>query len=340
MLMVNLCILLGVHIKSIENKIMEFLRMFRAYALDLDSITSLIENESCESIYEEVDREKINSSLKDFLKQKPHSLNGKKLMDLFFPSKNCPVFLSHSGLDDKRVTQFSQWLKRNFEINSFIDSDLWGCIKDLQWEIDQECKTNAGTKEQIVRYIQSRCSGNTFDYTERNYNTANVHIMLCHALTQMIDSAECFIFLGSSNSYSEQDGDKGTFSPWIFHELSTVNVIREHKIRDTVPEMLPELRCFSSLNESAGEKRIVQIFYPTPLERHALLKKTDLENWVKGMSDSGRCNDWYMDIAARLCNDVADGTIDAKEKWEKALNWLYKNCCEKVIGDEIRGNDK
>jgi hypothetical protein len=314
--------------------------MFRAYALDLDSITSLIENESCESIYEEVDREKINSSLKDILKQKSKSLDGKKLMELFFPSKNCPVFLSHSGLDDKRVTQFSQWLKRNFEINSFIDSDLWGCITDLQKEIDLQGKTNAGTEERIARYVQLRCSRVIFDYKERNYNTANVHIMLCHALTQMIDTAECFIFLGSSNSYSERAGEKGTFSPWIFHELSTVNVIRENKIRDTVPEGLPELRCFSSLNESAGEKREVKIFYPTPLERHALLKKTDLENWAKGMSDSGRCNDWYMDAAARLCSDTADGTINAKEKWEKALNWLYKNCCEKVINDEIRGNRK
>ena len=314
--------------------------MLRAYALDLDSISSLIESEPCESIYEEVNREEINTSLKKLLKQKSKSLDGKKLMQLFFPSKNCPVFLSHSGSDDERVTQFSQWLKRNFEINSFIDSDLWGCITDLQKEIDLQGKTNAGTEERIARYVQSRCSRVIFDYKERNYNTANVHIMLCHALTQMIDTAECFIFLGSSNSYSERAGEKGTFSPWIFHELSTVNVIRENKIRDTVPEGLPELRCFSSLNESAGEKREVKIFYPTPLERHALLEKADLENWVKGMSDFGRSNDWYMNAAAHYCNDDAGDTNDAKEKWERALNWLYQNCYNQVVNDEIGGTHK
>ena len=312
--------------------------MFRAYALDLDSITSLIENESCESIYEEVDREKINSSLKDILKQKSKSLNGKKLMELFFPSKNCPVFLSHSGLDNKRVTQFSQWLKRNFEINSFIDSDLWGCITDLQKEIDLQGKTNAGTEERIARYVQSRCSRVIFDYKERNYNTANVHIMLCHALTQMIDTAECFIFLGSSNSYSEQGGDKGTFSPWIFHELSTTNVIREKIIRKTVPNMLPKLRLI--LNEGAGQERKDNFFYPTPLERHALLKEADLKNWVQGMSCSGPYNSWCIEQAARFCNDVADGMNNAKEKWEKALNWLYQNCYNKVVNDEIRGTHK
>lgn len=40
--------------------------MFRAYALDLDQIGSLIENEPVKSIYDNVDREKINSSLKKF----------------------------------------------------------------------------------------------------------------------------------------------------------------------------------------------------------------------------------------------------------------------------------
>ena len=316
--------------------------MLRAYALDLDNITSLIENESCESIYEEVNREKINSSLKDILKQKSKSLNGKKLMDLFFPSKNCPVFLSHSGLDDKRVTQFSQWLKRNFEINSFIDSDLWGCIKDLQGEMDQRCKTNSGTKEQIARYVQSRCSGNAFDYTERNNNTANVHIMLCHALTQMIDTAECFIFLGSSNSYSEQGGKKGTFSPWIFHELSTTNVIRESCIRDTVPNELPKLSCNSNFSERVGQERKIKIFYPTPLERHALLEKKDLEKWARKCSSLGLYDDCRL-LSERVMDfyyNDDDGSIDAKEKWEKALNWLYRNCYNKVVNDEIRGAHK
>lgn len=314
--------------------------MLRAYALDLDSISSLIESEPCESIYEEVNREEINTSLKKLLKQKSKSLDGKKLMQLFFPSKNCPVFLSHSGHDDKRVTQFSQWLKRNFEINSFIDSDLWGCIKDLQWEIDQQCKVNVGITERIAGFVQSRSSGASFNYAERNITTANVHIMLCHALTQMIDTAECFIFLGSSNSYFEQEGNKGTFSPWIFHELSTTNVIREYCIRDTVPEKLPKLSCCSNFSESAAWERRVKIFYPTPLERHALLEKADLENWVKGMSDFGRSNDWYMNAAAHYCNDDAGDTNDAKEKWERALNWLYQNCYNQVVNGEIRGTHK
>ena len=101
--------------------------MFRAYALDLDQIGSLIENEPVKSIYDNVDREKINSSLKKFLKANVTCLNGEKLIEIFFPSKCCPVFLSHSGLDKSRVEQFAQWLKKNFEIVKLVTGSLIAC---------------------------------------------------------------------------------------------------------------------------------------------------------------------------------------------------------------------
>ena len=174
--------------------------MFRAYALDLDEIGSLIPNKSVEYTYDKVDRKKINSSLKNFLKANPNFLNGDDLINIVFPSKYCHVFLCHSGLDKGRVEQFAQWLKENFDIISFIDSDLWGCITDLQREIDQASKENVSN---IDKFVKSCCSGTAFN-TNKYESTTHVHIMLCQALTRMIDSAECFIFLGSSNSYANQ----------------------------------------------------------------------------------------------------------------------------------------
>lgn len=305
--------------------------MFRAYALDLDQIGSLIEKEPVESIYDNVDREKINSSLKDILKANVAYLNGEKLIE-FFPSfKCCPVFLSHSGLDKGRVEQFAQWLKKNFEINSFIDSDLWGCIKDLQWQIDSTKlveRNQQSTDQQIKQYVSTRCSAPFFDYTDRNDSTAHVHIMLCEALARMIDKAECFIFLGSSNSYSDQ---KGTFSPWIFHELSTVDIIRENRNRTSMPDFLPELICFSSrmFECDEGNKKI-KVFYPVPLKRHALLTKKDLEIWGDEKFSTEPCKDYMSDEAVRLCENK-----NAKEKWEMALNWLYSYSHEKRKDYEI-----
>lgn len=316
--------------------------MFRAYALDLDQIGSLIEKEPVESIYDNVDREKINSSLKDILKANVAYLNGEELIELFFPSsKCCPVFLSHSGLDKGRVEQFAQWLKKNFEINSFIDSDLWGCITDLQWQIDSTKlveRNHQSTDQRIKQYVSIRCSAPSFDYTDRNDSTAHVHIMLCEALARMIDNAECFIFLGSSNSYSDQKGKKGTFSPWIFHELSTVDIIRENRNRTSMPD-LHRLKCFSSHTFECDEgKKKIEVFYPLPLKRQALLTLKDLEQWVNENFDTNSCNDCkdYMSIGAvRQCEEVADGTQDAREKWEKALNWLYKYSHEKRKNYEI-----
>lgn len=106
--------------------------MFRAYVLDLENIAPLIKNESSLSIYDDVKTSKIIETLENILSAKKAFLNAKELCDLFFPSAECPVFLSHSGQNKLNVRKFAQWLKRNFELNAFIDSDLWGCIADLQ----------------------------------------------------------------------------------------------------------------------------------------------------------------------------------------------------------------
>lgn len=316
--------------------------MFRAYALDLDEIGSLIPNKPVEYVYDKVDSEKINSTLKDILQANATFLNGDELIELFFPSKCCPVFLSHSGLDKSRVEQFAQWLKENFEINSFIDSDLWGCIKDLQWQIDSNKlakRSQQSTDQQIKQYVSNRCSGLSFDYTDRNDSTAHVHVMLCEALARMIDKAECFIFLGSSNSYSKQKGNGGTFSPWIFHELSTVDIIRENKNRTSIPNSLPELKYFSqNILECDEGKKKIKVFYPAPLKRQALLTQEDLQKWAGENFDKKSCNDckdYMSNDAVRQCEEVAEGTQDAKEKWEKALNWLYKYSHEKWKDNEI-----
>ena len=109
--------------------------MFRAYALDLEEIGSLIENESSSSIYDDVKTSKIVKTLEDVLSAKKDFLNAKDLCDLFFPSVECPVFLSHSGQKKRNVRKFAQWLKKNFEINAFIDSDH----KDILITVSNSC---------------------------------------------------------------------------------------------------------------------------------------------------------------------------------------------------------
>ena len=191
--------------------------MFRAYAIDLSEIRSLIENETAQSIYDELKTETIKETLKKILSAKTPFLDSDELCNLFFPVQNCPVFLSHSGQNKKEVEQFAQWLKKHFEINSFVDSDLWGCVKDLQQSLDYNfCRIDPSTYKHIDINDTRLGKRTTYSYSERNISTAHVHMMLCHALTQMIDVAECFIFIKSSESYGLENGIDG---PKFFTQL-------------------------------------------------------------------------------------------------------------------------
>lgn len=300
--------------------------MFRAYAVDLNEIYPLIQNEPAESIYSPNNTEELTNTLKDILNAKRKFLDAEELCDLFFPSKDCPVFISHSGKNNKEVQQFAQWLNKQFDIKAFIDSDLWGCIETLQKNIDSTSCSRITHK--YVDKDNKEHKWTAYSYSDRNENTAHVHMMLSHALTQMIDLAECFIFVKSSESYSLEDGKKGTFSPWIFHELATVDTIRENKSRKTIPEKIVLESDSHIVKSAAGEPKV---FYPIALKRPFLLKKSDLEKWQSNSKNflpqhpTHSSVDFDLQSAVKLCEDVGNGTVQATQKWEKALNWLYMN---------------
>ena len=329
--------------------------MFRAYALDLDQIGSLIANKHVEYNYDNADEKKINSSLENILKADVNLLNGDELIESFFPSKCCHVFLCHSGLDEDRVKLFAQWLKENFDIISFIDSDLWGGVEQLKQEIE-DCKKK---------------TNDCFSYGISEH----AHVMLCHALTKMIDYAECFIFLKSSNSSTSQQSSKktGTFSPWIFYELTSVEMIREnHSHRKSLPVELCEKElqdereednsdaCAHSVDKEENgdanalrenkdgknalfeveggenndemnalfecvDRNGVKICYPIP-SNMSHLKIDVLKKWVEFIhnpSSMGKnISSWDTQAQNAFCKSVSDGS---KYKWEIALNWLYRN---------------
>ena len=301
--------------------------MFRAYAIDLNEIRPLIKNEPAQSIYNKVKTENIKETLKKILSAETPFLDSEKLCQLFFPVQNCPVFISHSGRNKEEVEQFAQWLKKHFEIDAFVDSDLWGCIEDLQQSLDYDfCRIDPDTHKHIDKNTKQNGKRTTYSYSDRNTSTAHVHMMLCHALTQMIDSAECFIFLKSSESYTLENGKDGTFSPWIFHELATVDTIRENRCRETMPPDTA-LKSFSEIYECVGG--MPEVFYPIALKRPFLLNKADLEKWAANDFDASDYITAIFNIVYSSQNSSTPKTPKPKEKWEKALNWLYQNCHSK-----------
>lgn len=189
-------------------------------------------------------------------------LKASEINNIIYPLEDCHVFISHSSIDKDNAKKLANWLWSNFHIKSFIDSLFWGCISDLQEEMDQK----------ICSYNPTR---RTWNYSDRNYSTAYVHMLLSNALTEMIRNTECFIFIDSNNSITiDEDGfEKDTSSPWIFHELYTVNTIQP-----IIPERLRKdeqsIECFNESINKALEFDVTEEL----LDLQVLYEK-DLSEW-------------------------------------------------------------
>ena len=132
-------------------------------------------------------------------------IDGTATQKEWFPNVKADIFLSHSHKDLDRANQFAGWMKNNFGLDVFIDSNIWGDSNKLLKEIDDE-----------ICYQES---SKTYNYDKRNFTTSHVHMMLSNSLAEMIDKTECIMFLETPNSVSIQNTIKHTESPWIYNEL-------------------------------------------------------------------------------------------------------------------------
>lgn len=256
--------------------------MYKAYMLDENEILELVSDYSDEAIYSPiVDVKQLKNNLRKMLFH-AHSTNAalkaSDLWDSFFPNIDIPVFLSHSSQDKTIVRKLANYLFINFGIVSFIDSDLWGCIQELQVEIDKQFCLQPGKQH-------------TYDYADRNYSTAHTHMILSYALTRMINQSECFIFLKSDNSVTINDSIEGTFSPWIFHELITVDtieIIRPDRIDDELAKSI------ESSVKHFSEQRL-KVHYPIPCRRLLHLSHRMLTNLEKiNISENTQYEEWEL----------------------------------------------
>lgn len=177
---------------------------------------------------------KVEENLNSYICENGN-LDGDKIINDWFPEVKTHVFISHSHNDEKLAKNFAGWLKDNFNIDSFIDSCVWGYANDLLKQIDD-------------KYSQFDGNSATYSYEKRNYSTSHVHMMLSTALMSMMDKCECIIFLNTTESTVESKGEYTTdknkvSSPWIYDELIMTNFIRKK-----IPKRLKTEK--KSLNET------------------------------------------------------------------------------------------
>lgn len=207
------------------------------------------------------DHQGLSSQIYDYIVKK---INGKTLLDgdriqqECFGIKSADIFLSHSHADEYLALRIKKLLETKYNLNVFIDSCVWAYCDDILMEIDKEYCLNE--------------DGEYFDYKKRNGTTSMIHMMLANALTTMMDQTECIFFLNTEKSnFSNACTDEATTgSPWIYHELSTANILRKKK-----PDRKDTLKKFASVTESVEMQHTVDLNGFTKLDFYNFNKWLD-----------------------------------------------------------------
>lgn len=203
--------------------------MQESYYIDLKDLKPVVKYEDSENL-DYAEHLSLATAVNRLRKQiNLTSLSGKPQVDAtsiwedWFDSVNADVFISHSSANKAEAIQLANWLYNNFEVKSFVDSQFWLKITDLQPEFDKPFLNH----EIVYDEYQRKRSRYFYDYNERNKSTAHVHALLSYALTKMIEKTPYFIFIKSADSVSLKDSVENTTSPWIFHELAVVDLIQD-----------------------------------------------------------------------------------------------------------------
>ena len=216
------------------------------------------------------------------------TLDAEEIRKTWFKDNQIDVFLSHSSRDGELAKIFSAYLRSVFGLNVFIDSEAWHHMDIMLEKLDQKYCVSEKNEDGTVK---------TYLYKSRNVTTSHVHMILSHALTKMIDNAECFIYLNTSNSTTHQDDTSiWTLSPWLFHELAMVEIIEEKRPFET---LLEGCTCDSEDNRSYGPT----INYSVNTNRLKSLSLDQVKLWQErfsGLSSSGRSS------SLRLLYNIVD----------------------------------
>lgn len=210
------------------------------------------------------------------------SIDGTKMQQSWFPDINADIFISHSHSDKKKAIGLAGWLNKNFGLNVFIDSCVWGYSNELLKIIDDEyCKNTDNI---------------SYNYDKRNYSTSHVHMMLSTALSMMIDKTECLFFLNTPNSITTKDVIGNTKSPWIYSELATAELVRNRPLEHY---RMGKIQKKAFIME---EKKELTIEYNVRLEKLIKINQNDLNNW-KSIYDNNKLPKFSLDTISTSYTD-------------------------------------
>lgn len=191
-------------------------------------------------------------------------LAGEKLSESWFKTIESDVFISHSHNDVELAYALAGWLKKQFDLNVFLDEVVWGSADELLKKLDNKYCYQQQTK--------------TYNYTKRNFTTSHVHAMLSTAIQSVMDNSEVIFFLNTQESFPAisdvlEENSEYTLSPWIYQEVINAKLLRsinwaEYRRKRTLQH---------SLYEAASN--LLKIAYKTPINDFTSIDASTLSAW-------------------------------------------------------------
>lgn len=230
--------------------------MNRAFNVDISDISIL----SSDLIFQE---NRIPNFLLEKIPEKSQTgkkvLDGKKIEDSWFKTISADFFISHKHEDEEKAKRLGAYLQAKGK-SVFIDSCIWGDIKNLQLRIDNDYCLN---KEETF-----------YSYFLRNKSTSYTHMLLANALLKTIDNCKNFVFLNTPNSIKAENiitDISETNSPWLYFEINVANsLLAKRPLRENYSrsqENLPEMAFEADLRKFKKVKvrELLRIFEIEPL---------------------------------------------------------------------------
>lgn len=220
-------------------------------------------------------------------------ISGSKIQSEWFPQVEVDIFLSHSHNDEELALGLVGFLKEKFDLNVFIDSNVWK------------------SADRLLKIIDEKHCGNGFghyDYERRNLSTSHVHMVLAVSLAKMINRSKALFVLNTPNVITTLETIEKTNSPWIYFELVMAELLRKEG----------DLEKKGAVTEAAQS---IPISHEINTDNLYQLTKQDLELWVQKNNEYFKRVDRFSTIdSQKTSKQPLDILLDLVKEKEGILN--------------------
>ncbi|MBV4447918.1 hypothetical protein KM799_15090 [Clostridium tyrobutyricum] len=194
--------------------------------------------------------------------------DGTKLQDDWFPQVNADIFISHSHMDIGLAQGLAGWLHKNFKLNCFIDSNVWGYADELLEIINSQYSDKREDND----------GGYLYNHTKCNTASKHVSVMLSIALQKMIDKTEATFVINTNNFIQKYEDiyESATYSPWIYTEIVCTELVRNKPLSEYRKQIVEFAK--KSIQESYDESQY-SAAYKVSLEHLKNININTLCDW-------------------------------------------------------------